>query len=629
MTTDETATAAPAASGATATAAPDGTVGRDEAEAALGLSTAPLEDPPPAPAPAAGEGTFGGVRAPGARGAAAWLLRELTGWARWFWRQLTSMRIALLLLFLLALASIPGSMIPQDDVDATLAQDFRVRNPGLSEFYERLQLFDVYSSVWFSAIYLLLFVSLIGCIVPRSWQFVGQLRGRPPRAPRRLDRMPAYTTWRTEAPPERVLQAARAVLRRRRFRAEAAADHVAAEKGYLREAGNLVFHLALIVLLIAFAAGRLSYAEGGKLIVQGEGFSNTLTQYDDFESGRLFDVDGLEPFGFTLEEFEAEFVREGPDLGTPTDFRADVTYWTPDGPERETTITVNDPLTVGDARVRLLGHGYAPVVTVTDGQGRTAFHGPVPFLPQDAALTSTGVIKVSDYRDAEGARDQLGFQGIFSPTYALDAVRGPHSTFPEPDSPVLTLTAFRGDLGVNSGIPQNVYQLQTRNMEQLTDESGEPLRFNLHPGQSYELPDGLGTISMDSELEEWATFQVTTKAGNDWALAGAFAAVAGLAGSLLLQRRRVWVRAASAGDGTTVVEMAALGRTESGKVPEELARLAARLQPEAPPAAAPPGEGPDDGPGDGPGTPPDPVPSPHAAESAPAESAAAEGAARP
>src|SRR5215472_17434993 len=38
------------------------------------------------------------------------------GWLRWFWRQLTSMRTALILLFLLALASVPGSVLPQEGI---------------------------------------------------------------------------------------------------------------------------------------------------------------------------------------------------------------------------------------------------------------------------------------------------------------------------------------------------------------------------------------------------------------------------------------------------------------------------------------------------------------------------------
>ncbi|MEO3753530.1 cytochrome c biogenesis protein ResB [Streptomyces sp. B6B3] len=541
---------------------------------------------------AAGSGSFGGVRAPGGAGAVAWFGREALGWARWFWRQLTSMRVALILLFLLALAAIPGSLVPQDGVDALAAANFRRENGALADVYETLQLFNVYSSVWFSAIYLLLFVSLVGCIVPRSWQFVGQLRGRPPRAPRRLNRMPAYTTWRTDAEPAEVLDAARRLLRRRRFRTDGGGSegYVAAEKGYLREAGNLVFHLALIVLLVAFAYGQLYTSEGGKLVARGDSFSNSLPQYDDFSSGTLFDVDDLERFGFTLDDFHYDYSREGPNLGTATEFRADVSYWTGDDPdtERQASIEVNDPLEVGDAKVYLLGHGYAPVVTVTDGQGQVAYHGPVPFLPQDNAFTSTGVIKVPDYLDENGEPDQLGFQGLFNPTYAIDAQRGPHSTFPEPDLPVLTLTGYHGDLGIDSGLPQNVYQLDTDNMEQLREENGDIFRFDLLPGESIDLPDGKGTLTFE-RLDEWATFQVSTKAGNDWALAGALAAVAGLAASLLLQRRRIWVRVRDAGDGSggAVVEMASLGRSESARIPEELADLAAALRPAAPVAADP------------------------------------------
>ncbi|MFR9726290.1 cytochrome c biogenesis protein ResB [Streptomyces sp. MS19] len=554
----------------------------DEAVAGSGLTTAPAEEEATASAP----GSFGGVRAPGVGGALAWTARETLGWARWFWRQLTSMRVALVLLFLLALASVPGSLIPQEGTDELGVRDFRERNPRLSDFYDTFQLFHVYSSVWFSAVYLLLFVSLVGCILPRSWQFVGQLRGRPARAPRRLTRMPAYTTWRTDAPPEQVLDAAHGLLKRRRFRTDRPEDaagrpHVAAEKGYLREAGNLVFHLSLVVLLIAFAIGRLFYAEGGKLVVEGTSFANNITMYDDFESGTLYDLDDLERFGFTLNDFHASFARSGPDLGTPTEFTADVTYRTDDGREHDTTIDVNTPLRIGDTRVRLIGHGFAPDVTVRDGQGDVVYSGPVPFIPQDSALTSTGVIKVPDAVGPDGEPDQLAFQGFFNPTYGVDEVRGPHSTFPEPDFPVLTLNAFHGDLGVDSGLPQNVYQLDTTHMEQFTGDDGDLLRFDMQPGDTVDLPDGMGSITFES-FDQWATFQMASRSGNTWALTGALAAIAGLVGSLMLRRRRVWVRAWAGDDGRTVVEMAALGRTESARVPAELAALADALVPDAP-----------------------------------------------
>ncbi|MFP8886967.1 cytochrome c biogenesis protein ResB [Streptomyces mangrovi] len=532
------------------------------------------------------------------------------GWARWFWRQLTSMRVALILLFLLSLAAVPGSLIPQNGADAFAVRDFKERNGTLAEVYDRLQLFDVYGSVWFSAIYILLFVSLIGCILPRSWQFVGQLRSRPPRAPRRLTGMPAHTTWRTDAEPEQVLRAARTLLKGRRFRTSlteepggpggsggsdsASGGSVAAEKGYLREAGNLVFHVSLIVMLLAFAAGQLWNSEGGKLIVEGDGFSNTLVHYDDFTSGSLYDTDDLDVFGFTLEEFHASFERTGPQRGTARTFRADVSYWEgADGPEKKTSIEVNHPLKVGDSKVFLVGHGYAPVVTVTDGQGKMAYRGPVPFLPQESlGLTSTGVIKVNDYRNKDGEKEQLGFQGIFTPTYGIDAERGPHSTFPELDYPVLSLNAFHGDLGVNAGLPQNVYQLDTDKMEQFKAEDGDLFRADLRPGESVELPDGAGTLTFD-RVEQWASFQVSQEPGEGWALAGATAAVLGLAGSLFVRRRRVWVRARRGADGVTVVEMAGLGRSESARLPEELGDLAFALQDDAPPAADPDGEDPD------------------------------------
>ncbi|WP_086830636.1 cytochrome c biogenesis protein ResB, partial [Streptomyces sp. NRRL B-24572] len=394
------------------------------------------------------------------------------GWIRWFWRQLTSMRVALILLFMLSLGAVPGSLIPQNSADELKVQTFKDAHRTLTPLYEKLQFFDVYSSVWFSAIYILLFVSLIGCIVPRSWQFVGQLRSRPPGAPRRLDRLPAYTTWRTEAEPEQVREAALAVLKGRRFRAHHAGNAVAAEKGYLREAGNLVFHVALIVMLVAFAYGQLFKSEGGKLIVEGDGFSNTLTQYDDFKSGSQFGTDELEPFSFTLNSFTGTYETNGPQRGTPRTFEAAVSY-SQGGADKKAVIRVNEPLIVGDSKVYLIAHGYAPVVTVKDGRGKTVYHGAVPLLPIDNNITSTGAIKVMDgYRDKNGKKEQLGFQAFFVPTFAGAGKGTMFSQFPALVSPVMALTGFHGSLGVDSGLPQNVYQLNTAKMKQFAVTGG-------------------------------------------------------------------------------------------------------------------------------------------------------------
>ncbi|MEU8669052.1 cytochrome c biogenesis protein ResB [Streptomyces anulatus] len=545
--------------------------GQGSAHGAAGeqLSTAPREERPD---------TGAGVPA-----------MSVVGWVRWFWRQLTSMRVALILLFLLSLGAIPGSLIPQTSVDDMKVQAFKDQHTTLTPIYEKLQLFDVYSSVWFSAIYILLFVSLIGCIVPRTGQFVGQLRSRPPGAPKRLTRLPAYTTWRTEAEPEEVRGAALAVLRGRRFRTHEVGDAVAAEKGYLREAGNLIFHIALIVMLVAFASGQLFKSEGGKLIVEGDGFSNTLTQYDDFKSGSLYDSDSLAPFSFVLDEFVGTYEKSGPQRGTPRTFEARVTYTEgADGAERKDVIKVNEPLTVDGTKVYLIAHGYAPVVTVRDGRGKVVSRSAVPLLPIDNNITSSGAIKVMDgYKDKKGEKTQLGFKAFFVPTFAGEGKGQMFSQFPALDFPVLALSAYQGSLGVDSGLAQNVYQLDTSKMKEFKGEDGELLKKMMMPGEKLDLPDGAGSITFDG-VEEWASFQISQQPGNGWALGGSVAAIAGLAGSLFIQRRRVWVRAVRGADGVTVVEMAGLGRSESAKLPEELGDLSAALVTTAPvaPAAA-------------------------------------------
>ncbi|MFF3333385.1 cytochrome c biogenesis protein ResB [Streptomyces sp. NPDC002888] len=516
------------------------------------------------------------------------------GWARWFWRQLTSMRVALLLLLLLALGAIPGSLIPQTGQDATKVATFQKDHPTLAPIYDKLGLFHVYGSVWFSAIYILLFVSLVGCIVPRTWQFVGQLRSRPPGAPKRLTRLPAYTTWRTEAEPEQVREAALSLLKKRRFRAHLAGDAVAAEKGYLREVGNLAFHIALIVLLVAFAVGQLYKSEGNKLVVEGDGdgFSNTLISYDDFKSGNLFSNDDLVPFSFTLNKFTGTYETSGPNKGTPRTYQAAITYSEGAyGKGRKTLVKVNHPLEIGDAKVYLTAHGYAPEVTVRDGKGRVVYSDAVPLLPLDSNVTSSGVIKVLDgYKNAKGVSEQLAFQAFFLPTY----VKGNEvaSQFPALLNPVMNLQPYHGDLGVNSGIPQSVYQLDKAHMKDFKDSKGAQLRDNLTPGETMKLPNGAGSITYEG-TKEWANFQVVQEPGSGWALAGALTAIFGLAASLFIQRRRVWVRAVKGADGVTVVEMAGLGRSESAKVPEELGNLAGILYDQAPGA-------PDPGPSDSP-----------------------------
>ncbi|HEY0691506.1 MAG TPA: cytochrome c biogenesis protein ResB, partial [Kribbella sp.] len=154
------------------------------------------------------------------------------GWLRWTWRQLTSMKTALVLLFLLALGAVPGSLIPQTGIDPIKVSDFYQAHPKLAPWYDRLGLFDVFKSPWFSAIYLLLFISLIGCVVPRLQVYLKAVRARPPKPPRNLSRLPGHQQFETDATEAEVLAAASTELRRRRFRTESYDGALGAERGY-------------------------------------------------------------------------------------------------------------------------------------------------------------------------------------------------------------------------------------------------------------------------------------------------------------------------------------------------------------------------------------------------------------
>ena len=150
------------------------------------------------------------------------------------------------------------------------------------------------------------------------------------------------------------------------------------------------------------------------------------------------------------------------------DFNAALTYQeTPDSPEKSYNLQVNKPLTVDGTKVHLLGHGYAPRVTVRDGQGQIAFSGPSPFLPQDTNFSSFGVVKAPDARP-----DQLGFEGFFLPTAVIDQ-NGPHSVFPDALNPALVLTAYYGRPAVETGKPESVYQLDKSQLTQF--DNGKPM----------------------------------------------------------------------------------------------------------------------------------------------------------
>lgn len=486
------------------------------------------------------------------------------GWLRWAWRILTSMRTALILLFLLAVGAIPGSILPQRVVSVDEVNDYFRENPELAPWLDRFYLFDVFSSPWYAAIYLLLFVSLAGCVLPRAVAHVRALRARPVRTPRHLDRLPYAAKFSTDADSETVLTQARGVLKG--YRIERYGDSIAGESGHLREAGNVLFHLALLGLLLALAAGAFFGYRGNMMIVEGEGFANTLPAYDAIYPGHWTDPDQLEPFTIHLDNFEADFVEEGETRGQAESYVADITYTeSPEVPEEEHRLEVNYPVDIDGVQVYLLGHGYAPEFEVRNPDGDVVFDQAVPFLHRETmGLESDGVVKVPD----TGFEEELGFVAAFLPTVAEDTDGELTSSFPSPEDPRVTLEAYQGDLGMIE--PQSVYQLQTQGMEEL----GESPVMEI--GDTWELPDGAGEITF-SGYSEYVSLQSNRDGARVPALVAASLAVVGLLGTLFIRPRRVWVRAAEREDGRTQVELAGLGKTEMAANNAEFHELTGRL----------------------------------------------------
>ena len=493
---------------------------------------------------------------------------DAVGYARFFWRQLTSMRTALLLLLLLAIAAIPGSLVPQVSSDPNGVIQFKAANPTLAPILDTLQVFNTYTSVWFSAIYLLLFVSLIGCVIPRTKHHLDALRAKPPKTPANLSRLEGFTTRDVDTDAATAVTEADAVLRKQGYRTERYCDSVSAERGYLRETGNLVFHTALIGVLVSVGIGGGFGYTGQRVVVEGQAFVNSLASYDSFNPGRFFTDAQLEPYTIALDSFKVSYEQENlKALGQAIDFTAKVTTTMRGADSQPATIKVNEPLAIGGTQVYLLGNGYAPDVIVRDADGAVVFSQPVAFLPQDANLTSLGIIKVPD-----GLDQQLGMRGFLYPTTAQLASGALTSNYPDLLNPTLTLEVYAGDLGLDNGQGSNAYALNTDSLTQIAGRKSDAPTIELGIGDRVDLPNGLGSIEL-AAIPRFASLDVHHDPSQGWVLLFSVLVVAGLVTSLFIPRRRLWVKAVTSEAGVTL-EYAGLARGDDPTLVAAVADLA-------------------------------------------------------
>lgn len=513
-------------------------------------------------------------------------LRKTWALIRNTWRTLTSMGTALVLLFLLALGAIPGALLPQRSLNAGKVDEYLAQHSTIGPWLDKVQAFDVFSSFWFTSIYVLLFVSLVGCLTPRLAEHVRSLRAVPVAAPRNLARLPKHHAAEVEGDAAALAAAMSDRLKgwRRTTRTEKDDDgetvEISAEKGYLREFGNIVFHFSLLGLLVAIAAGKLFGYEGNVIVVAdgGPGFcSASPAAFDSFRAGNTVDGTSLYPICLKVNDFDADYLPSGQAVS----FAANIEYQ--DGHDLSTDtwrpyrLEVNHPLRVGGDRVYLQGHGYAPTFTVTfpDGQKRTTT---VQWRPDDPlTLLSSGVIRVDPpggtYPNPDERRKhQIAVQGLLAPTEQLHGTLL-SSSFPALNDPAVAIDIYRGDTGLDTGRPQSLFTLDPRLIGQgrLTKQA----RVNLKAGEQTRLDDGT-TIRFDGAVP-FINLQVSHDPAQVWVLVFAMSMMGGLLVSLVVRRRRVWVRLSPGAAGTVSVELGGLARTDNSGWGDEFDRLSVKL----------------------------------------------------
>lgn len=533
-------------------------------------------------------------------------MRTALTWLKKAWHWLTSMRTALMLLFVLAVASIPGALLPQRTVSSSLVDDYLKANPTTGPIYDKLQLFDVFQSTWFLAIIVLLTISLVGCIIPRSIDHWRAYKAKPTRAPKYLGRMPHHVEGEVAGAPEDVEKQLREQLKRWHVASytpdedRAGAYSISAERGYTRELMNLIFHIGIVAMILTFVAGRMVFYEGQVIVVtnseaesavpveQSRVFCNTSpANFDVFRAGPLFDGTGLTPFCFESQNFSATYLNNG----QASEFSSDITYTddltVPQEQWKPANLSVNHPLRVGGDRVYLQGHGFAPQVTLTwpNGETRTQM---VQFRPTDVfTFLSSGVMRFDPpagmYPDlAERRQHQIAIEGNFAPTARWAGPNGDQlqSAFPSMDDPAVSVDVYVGDAGLDTGRPQNVFVLD---QSLVADGRLEKVsRVQLTPGSEATVDTGEGEVKVRFDgAAEYANYQISRDPTQVWALLAAAVMLAGLAGSLAIKRRRIWVRlrpgTSAAGEAVTHVELAGLARTDRAGWGREFDDLAAAI----------------------------------------------------
>ena len=469
------------------------------------------------------------------------------------WRNLRSMRTALVLLLILAAASVIGSLLPQIPNSPERVGGYLADHGAWGTFLFRAGFFDVYGSWWFVLITTLLFVSLAACLFPRTRALLRALRQRPIHA-RELDGFLHHAELRVGATPDEAAAGAARYLRRKRFRVSRQGGAVAAEKGVLREVGSLLFHGAFFLLLVGVIVGKGTGFTGRAVVTEGETWVDARANYaGEIRTGRYFGG-AHTGMGVELLDFDDSYRRNG----LPIDFVSRVRFLDREGrPAGVEQIRVNHPASRDGLRVFQEGFGWAPLVTASL-DGTPMWSTPIDMTRDQApegvpgtAMPWRGAIKLT--APDPDVMVTLELWSDYRAFVNLQLTGEPTPMLVQFD-PFIRYSVYVGQI-----VDPARSSFDPTGMERVA-------RGDLHAaGTAHTDVAGVGDLTLSfPELRQYSVLLISRDVGIPAVLAAAILVLVGLIPALYVSRRKVWVRAEAAPGGALVrIGGFALQRKES------------------------------------------------------------------
>jgi cytochrome c biogenesis protein len=292
----------------------------------------------------------------------------------WIYRQLTSMRVALTLLFVLALLTLVGTLLAQapeavkGDPRAygEWLDSVRPKYGGWTGILDTLGFFSVFSSIWFRGTLLLLSASLITCSLrrlPGLWRTATRPRMLMTEA--FFERAPHRARIASEKDPGAALAALRAAFRKSGFRTAVKRDgddvHVCADRFRWGPFGRVAVHLSFVVIL------------AGAVVTSTDGFRD-----ESFAApvGNKVDVG----HGTGLAVKATSFADSYYTSGEPSDYASKVVLYKDGARVKAQEIRVNHPMRYDGVTFYQSFFGPTVVVRAKAGDGQAVFDRGVPLL---------------------------------------------------------------------------------------------------------------------------------------------------------------------------------------------------------------------------------------------------------